>query len=271
MRRASAAYRSVLSKEPVLPEPGSPLNGLLALRETSRLIQDLKSSISAMAEDLIANRERLNNEEANLRDAQMIMVELRKRVENLRIQREQDAGKKKSSRQFAKELVQKERSRAIELDQETAKFRDALKWFIDAHLASMVAAEDLGGPVVGDQPDISDTTLEAGYTAHGKERKPKGNEETTTDKSQQRIDAFLHRRADGDEDRISTSNNKREAAAIGLYALINKLLETAPSSYIELEKESAASRYLVKAKIAQFHPRDSGKIRLINFAREITD
>jgi hypothetical protein len=42
-------------------------------------------------------------------------------------------------------------------------------------------------------------------------------------------------------------------------------------AYYDLEKESAASRFLVRAKIAQFHPKDAKKMRLIDFGRELDD
>jgi hypothetical protein len=56
-----------------------------------------------------------------------------------------------------------------------------------------------------------------------------------------------------------------------MHELIDKLLQVAStsSSYLELERDSAASRFLVKAKIAQYHPRDSRRMRLIDVAREI--
>ncbi|WEW58028.1 hypothetical protein PRK78_003495 [Emydomyces testavorans] len=270
-RRAIAAYRSLSNKEPELPASGSPLSGLLALREAIRVIQELKVSIAATAQDLVTNRERLNTEEANLHDARLITVELRKRVENLQNQQQQEAGQKKKPSQIAKELIQQERRRAAHLETGTAELKDALRSFIDERLAPMLAAEDLGGPVVGDQIDIPDSTLEAGYTAHGKVKKSRMNGQNSRDSKQSRIDDFV-RRPNSDEDPSSMTSGTRDAAATDLHDLIGRLLDDAPSSsYIELEKDSAASRFLVKAKIAQFHPRDSRKMRLINVARDISD
>ncbi|EAS35709.3 uncharacterized protein CIMG_01063 [Coccidioides immitis RS] len=271
-RRAAAAYRSLTAKQPELPAPGSPLSGLLVFRDSIRLIRELKASISAVTQDLVANRERLNTEEANLRDARMITAELRRRLEAVQTQQQQEARKKKKPSQLAKELIQKERNRETELDRRTAELKVALKSFVDEHLASMLAAEDLGGPVVGDQVDISDSTLEAGYTAHGKEKKPKTKHVDDADSRQQRIDDLVRRRASGVEGPASTVNNRRDASAAEFHALIDRLLDAAStSSYIELEKDSAVSRFLVKAKVAQFHPRDSRKLRLVDVARDISD
>lgn len=41
--------------------------------------------------------------------------------------------------------------------------------------------------------------------------------------------------------------------------------------YYPLERESAASRFLVRAKVAQFHPKDAKKLRLIDFGKELDD
>ncbi|KAI2091895.1 hypothetical protein LOZ36_000759 [Ophidiomyces ophidiicola] len=270
--RATHAYQSLLNETPQLPTPNSPLNTLLTLRQTFRLVQELKSSISAAAQDLVNNRERLKTEEANLRDARMITEELQKRLENLQRQQEQESGRQKKPQQIAKELIANEEERKAKLEQSTAELKDSLKRFIDDRLSPMLAAEDLGGPVVGDQIDISDSTLEVGYTAHGKERKPKKNAETSLDSRQQRIDTLVRSRMSGVEGHGSADSSKRQAAATKMHTLIDKLLDVAgSSSYVELQEDSAASRFLLKAKIAQFHPRDSRKIRLINVARDILD
>lgn len=57
-------------------------------------------------------------------------------------------------------------------------------------------------------------------------------------------------------------------------ALLNSLMESGGDSsaaYVELPKETAAARFLVRSKVAQFHPRDSTKLRLIDFGRELDD
>ncbi|KAM5469153.1 hypothetical protein MauCBS54593_004505 [Microsporum audouinii] len=292
-RRAIQAYKSLLSDvTPQLPAPDSPLNGLLAIREAQRLVRELKSTIPSTAEQLVRDRERLKVEEANLRDANSITTELQRRIKGIRQQRrtEDDPGSKKSkqgSDRFAKELIKEQRRKGIEIEEETAKLKDALKEFVDEYLAPMLAAEDMGGPVVGDQVEVPDSTLEAGYTARGKERKASkaGNGQSGgAKKQQQRIDELLQRgrsRAqgrDGGEDEEDNNRddtritNPREAAAEEMHSLLESLLDiAATSSYIELDQDSAASRFLVKAKIAQFHPRNSQKLRLIDVAREIAD
>ncbi|EZG04578.1 hypothetical protein H106_05484 [Trichophyton rubrum CBS 735.88] len=288
-RRAIQAYKSLLSDgEPQLPAPDSPLNGLLAIREARRLVQEFKHTIPSTAEQLVRDRERLKSEEADLQDGNAITTELQRRIQDIRQNGhgEDDTGRKKSRHDLnraAKEQIRQYRRKGIEIDEKTAELQSALKEFIEEHLAPMLAAEDIGGPVVGDQVEVADSTLEAGYTARGKERKASrvsSGQSAGNKKQQQRIDELIHRGKsrrdgedeDGNEEDDARISNPREAAAQEMQSLLESLLSMATtSSYVELDQDSAASRFVVKAKIAQFHPRDSQKLRLIDVAREIAD
>jgi hypothetical protein len=55
---------------------------------------------------------------------------------------------------------------------------------------------------------------------------------------------------------------------------LNNLVEAdgkGPGVYVDLPRESAAARFLVRSKCAQFHPKDARKLRLIDFGGEIDD
>jgi hypothetical protein len=235
------------------------LPSLLAIEETARLVQENKMSVRMTAEQLSGDRERLRFEEANLRDSQSIASGLRERIQRVR-----DANTRKEEQipsQVAREQLAEQKKRNKELDRTTAKLKVSLDKFVDETLAPMLAAEDLGGPTVGDEFEVSDATLKAGYTAHGKPKKQKESVEAE-DGSQQRIDKFMKRNAD------EGSVNKRETAAKEMHDLLDAMLE-ANSSYIDLKRDSAASRFLVRAKVAQFHPRDARRLRLIDFGRSL--
>ena len=53
-----------------------------------------------------------------------------------------------------------------------------------------------------------------------------------------------------------------------MHSLLDDLLE-AGTSYIDLPRDSAASRFLVRSKVAQFHPRDARRLRLVDFGRSL--
>lgn len=215
------------------------------------------------AEKLSADRERLRVEEANLRDSRAIASGLRDRIRRIR-----SANARKQEQtpsQIAQEVTKEQNKKNRELDRASADLKTSLDSFIDETLAPMLAAEDLGGPTVGDALEVSDAILKAGYTAHGKPKKEKQATESG-DGTQQRIDQFVRR----DQESGSHPTNRREAAATEVHDLLNALLE-AGNTYVDLERDSAASRFLVKAKVAQFHPRDARRLRLIDFGRSLGD
>lgn len=261
-RRAKKAYDSLLRAEDELPGTDSVLPSLIAIEDTSQLIKESKISISLTAEKLSADRERLRVEEANLRDSRAIASGLRDRIQ--RIRHANARRQEQTPSQVAQEVVKEQEKKNKELGRASAELKDSLDEFIDETLAPMLAAEDLGGPTVGDALDVSDATLKVGYTAHGKPRKQKQPAESD-DGRQQRIDQFVRRGQDGN----SRSTSRREAAATELHDLLNDLLE-AGNSYVELKRDSATSRFLVRAKVAQFHPRDARRLRLIDFGRTLS-
>ncbi|KAL2815787.1 hypothetical protein BDW59DRAFT_176049 [Aspergillus cavernicola] len=265
VRRAKKAYDSLLKSDTDLPKPDSPLPSLVALEETSRIITESKISVSVTAEKLATARQRMKTEDMQLRDAQSIRDGLRRRIDG--IKKDKSANREKLPSEVASELLEEQRRKKDDLVKDTDRIRDALHKFCEETLASMIAAEDLGGPAVGDVADVSDATLASGYTRHGKPKKPKATEVDDQNNDQHRIDDMLRRQTGQERNQPST---KREAAATETNELLDALLD-AGSSYIDLPHESAAARFLVRAKVAQFHPRDARRLRLIDFGRSLND
>lgn len=220
------------------------------------------------AESLSVDRQRLKTEEANLRDARLITSGLEERIERIRL--EKSKKEEKTPSQLAHELVNQQQARTNELDKAARDLKVSLDKFIDDKLAPMLAAEDLGGPTVGDVPDVSDAALEAGYTSHGRPKKQKPVTRDGPQDGQQRIDELVYRQRSQEDPNEARPKSKREEAAAEMHTLLDALLE-AGSSYIDLPRDSAASRFLVRAKIAQFHPRDARRLRLIDFGRSLGD
>ncbi|KAL3460448.1 hypothetical protein BJX64DRAFT_263108 [Aspergillus heterothallicus] len=265
IRRAKRAYDSLLKSETDLPKPESPLPSLIALEETSRIIQDSKISVSVTADKLATARQRLKLEENNLRDAQSIRDGLRNRLENIKENR--STGREKLPSEVAREILEEQQRRKNDLDKDTDRIRQSLYSFCDETVASMIAAENLGGPAAGDDADVSDATLAAGYTRHGKPRKPRSTETDDQGSNQRRIDVMLSWQTGQERNQLG---NRREAAAAEMHKLLDALLDGG-SSYTDLAQESAASRFLVRAKVAQFHPRDARRLRVVDFGRLLHD
>lgn len=127
----------------------------------------------------------------------------------------------------------------------------------------MLAAEELGGFVVGELADVDEDMLKAGFSNQGK---PKFSRKEVTAggeaKRQRRIDEIW---GGGEENQ---HESEKDAAAEEVRELLVKLLE-AKGGYVDLERDTAVARFVVRAKVAQFHPKDAKRLRLIDFAREL--
>ncbi|KAK1249097.1 hypothetical protein MKX07_002613 [Trichoderma sp. CBMAI-0711] len=277
------AFDDVTNSEPFLPFPGSVLPALLALRKTHRTIEESKAFLASQAEATEREQRRLKDDEAALKDHQLLNEALKQRIETLRA--EVNSGVTTRPEDEARKRIEELRQKRQYYNKETSKLMKALNRFIDEHLAVMLAAEALGGPVVGEMMDIDADDLAAGFNAQGKLKKPKG--EINKDKNQRRIDDIWGP-SDGDgngegsgQGRKAKQKQQRDAASAAgaemrqlTEELLNRLVEAKGSSsdaYVKLPYETAAARFLIRSHVAQFHPRDATKIRLVDFGRELDD
>lgn len=170
-------------------------------------------------------------------------------------------------------MISTAQTRRGAFDTGTQDLKQALHSFIDEHLAAMLAVEELGGPVVGDLADIDDDMLVAGFNSQGKPKMLRGDGDNAA--RQKRFDAIWGRMMDIDA--AEGTFSERDAAGMEIKDLIEELIaalvgESADGNvYVDLPRESAAARFLVRAKVVQFHPQDARKLKLIDFGREIDD
>ena len=170
-------------------------------------------------------------------------------------------------------MIQEQASRKSNYEKETKKVIRALVKFINEHLAGMLAAEELGGPVVGGLLDVTDDILATGFNLQGKAKKPKALSAVGGSQRQRRIDQIWGHQ---DDDEIEGYQSERSAAAAEMRSLIEELLNVAAeggsqNTYVLLQRDSAAARFLVRAKVARFHPKDARKLRLMNFGQDLDD
>jgi hypothetical protein len=270
------AYDSVTLSEPFLPFQNSVLPALLALRKTHATVVETRSFLGSQELSLEKGRQRLEAEEANLRDQQALRAGLQNRIQSLRdgLETRMDM----SSDQVFKERCKKLKQEKRELDKETSKLLQAVSRFIDDRLGSMLAAEDLGGPVVGDMMDLDSGSLEAGFNSQGKLKKAKDG--VHADKRQRRIDDIWGAQESGPKVTAQGQGQRDEvsAASAEMRDLMEQLLNSAMQSegdasaaYLKISRESAAVRFLVRSKVALFHPKDATRLRLVDFGRELDD
>ncbi|KAJ4003363.1 hypothetical protein NW752_011816 [Fusarium irregulare] len=268
-RIIQAALKEVTESDPFLPSPGSLLPALLALRRTHQTIQESNTYLASQRSSHEQLSRQLEADEARLKDQNLLGDALTARIDSLR--HEVDANTNVTPEEGARERLQELRAKKKNFDRDTSKLMKVLLRFIDNHLAPMLAAEELGGPVVGDLMDVDGEALAAGFNAQGKLKKPKETADKD-DKRQRRIDEIWGQAAEEGAGR----QNEVTAAAAEMKSLTEELLNTLAeaggdnsASYVQIPRESAAARFLVRSKIAQFHPRDAMRLKLIDFGRDL--
>jgi hypothetical protein len=268
------AYRSVTEAEPVLPPPGPILPALLAMRRTQQTVQETNECVEERSASLEQVQRRIEAERARLREQEALQAALKRRIQALRQGLEDQV--EKSEEQRVKERIAELKKEKKRWDTQTSSLMKELDWFIEEHLGPMLAAEELGGPVVGGLMDIDPDDLGSGFTAQGKLKTSKAKP-TDEDKRQRRLDEIW-----GLQDQQSADRRKQrnEASAAGaemrdlVEQLMNQLMEAegdTSAAYIEIPRESAAVRFLVRSKVAEFHPRDARRLRLVDFGRDFED
>jgi hypothetical protein len=272
LRTVKEAYQNLKPTAAFLPSLGSILPALLAARSLQQNVQGTKEAITSTQEQVTKAETSLRREEANLHDANLLTQAMESRILRLRAQHEDRS--QKTPAQLARELIAAKRAQKDKCDAEMQRLGEAMNDFINDYLAAMIAAEELGGPVVGDMLDVEDDTLAAGFTKKGR---AKSSKKPVSDKTRQRrIDQIWGNKTAVADDEEEEPPTEAEAADAEMRKLIENLFATlvgpgGGKAYFQLERDSATSRFLVRAKIAQFHPKDARKMRLIDFGRELDD
>ncbi len=221
---------------------------------------------------------RIEAERVSLREQQALRVPLESRIQSMRDGLEHRV--EKTEEQIARDHIAELKQKKEHWDKETSGLMKQLDWFITEHLGPLLAAEELGGPVVGGLMDVDPDDLSAGFNAHGKLKKTQNHADQ--DKRQRRLDDIWGPQDEQDQEG-QPSKRKRdrdEASAAGaemrdlIEQLMNKLMEAGgdtSAAFVELPRESAAARFLVRSKVAMFHPKDARKLRLVDFGRDLED
>jgi hypothetical protein len=245
------------------------LPALLALRFTDDLINESKSSLLATQDQIQHARAHIHREKDDLRHSRLLAEALEQRISTLRGQQVSDS--QIAPNELGQSIITQHQTQKRHYEVELRKLVKAFNKFVVDHLAVMLAAEDLGGPVVGDLLEIDEDALISGFNQQGMPRKSKALSASSIAKRKERIDE-LWGPEEEDEDEIGCKTEK-EAAGAHFRTLTEDLLnasadETESDPYITIPKETAAVRFLIRAKIAQFHPQDNKKLRLVDFANE---
>lgn len=229
-----------------------------------------KVAITETFDNVSKSRTHLRQEEADLRSARSITQALEGRIEKLRSENEEQSGK--STEELAKNMIQERQLRKRHYIMALRSLMKAFNKFVGEPLATMLAVEDLGGPVVGDLAQIDEEMLKAGFNQQGKAKKAEADNARTEAKRKLRNEEIWGSENENENDEVGVRSEK-EAALASFRSLTEDLLNATAGdensdSYINILRESAAVRFLVRAKVAQFHPNDARKLRLVDFGHE---
>lgn len=248
---------------PLLPSADSPVPALLTLRDTLRTVDLLKKSIRDSRESISEAQARLDQENQDLQLAQQMTGALRDHVEKLEADKLDLMQREPGS--IATHLWQVQQRKQSQYTIGFKRLVQAFNRFINEHLAVMIAAEDLGGPIAGDDMNLDGDILRGGFTKQGKAKKMRKAHVKDED-------------SDEDDDPRDFSDRRNETEVVGadFRKLTENLMNAAADEessdpYITVPKETAAVRFLVRAKIAQFHPKDAKKVRLVDFGATLDD
>ncbi|KAF8247640.1 hypothetical protein K440DRAFT_297018 [Wilcoxina mikolae CBS 423.85] len=232
-----------------IPPASSPLNLLLAYRSVLHTITSNTASLPIVQQQLEDAARSLSAAKTLLAEQQTLHASLEVRLQEL-----EDPPLTSRAKNATSEL----KARNEELLELTRNTMRSLHKFIGAHLVALLEIEELGGPVVGlgnEEVDAKKVlarrgrgqmTLEEAFRA----TRRKGRERGGGDE-------------DGDEEDEEDNGGMKDEITGLLEDLMHMSLE--PEPYVTLDRESAVARFLVRAKVAEFHHRDARKIKLVDF------
>jgi hypothetical protein len=167
------------------------------------------------------------------------------------------------------ESVVEMKNRTKRVKKQTKLTLIALRKFFEGYLHTALEMEELGGPAVGlGQKEVDGKRLL---------RKSKGQmtieEAFKAGRKREREREKRGRRAEEEEEDEEGEEDEDEGVVGELEALLEELMTNSLKAdpYVTIKRESAVTRFLVRAKVAEFHPRDSTRLKLLNFAGTFED
>ena len=228
-----------------------------------RLVDETKTSIRGYTEQIVDAQSHLRQDNTDLKDTARMNNALQRRVEKLHLEKADMV--RSGPEDTSTKILQVQQQRQEHYAQELQGLVGSFSKFVNEYLAILIAAEQLGGPVVGDDLSIDEETLRSGFNKLGKVKKTRAAKRNVDDREGVMNEGDIPQPSPGTEGK---------AAGAGFRKLTEELLnaladEENRDSYIAIGKESAAVRFLVRANVAQFDPVDARRLRLMDFGSEV--
>lgn len=164
--------------------------------------------------------------------------------------------------------MEKLRVKAQKYDEDTRSLTEALNAFLQSNLGKMLMLEEEGGSIVGSVCTSATKDAEATNAAQKRAR--------VGEKDQRRIDEIWgneQRQADDIEKEEERGKEQMVIEEFRMFVsrLMNCLVESGggEGAWVEVSRESAATRFLVRSRVALIHPRrDKIMLRLVDFGKD---
>lgn len=244
-RAQVVANRETFATTGYLPSASSPLNLLLGYRAVQRSIGCNAARIPRARAELADARRELAHAETTLAELRALGDALEGRVQEL----ERGGGGPHA------DGVAELRAKLRDTRRKSARTMKALQAFFGTALKARLEIEELGGPIA----ECADVDVDA-KKAVG--RAGAGGQITLEQAFRARKKRRARHAKNAEEEESEEEDVDDEMRGL-LELLMNKSLEA--DAYVELEMESAVARFLVRAKVAELHPRDARRIRLVGF------
>lgn len=227
---------------------------LLAIEYLNESITDSKTALETAADRLASIDSHARTTTSNLSDARLLLEAVKAR--SIRLEKAKRERTLESPNSRAREVLAFKQGQQSHVQSSIQALTRSLEQFSRDNISPMLAAEELGGPAVGELSYANDDALTGDFSVLAKSKKAK---------RQKRIDEIWGESATNDE-----SRSKREIILQEWTELVTELYEAWRGNretglYVRLNRDSAASRFLVRARVAQYHPKDARKLRLVDF------
>ena len=273
LRVAKAAYDELTISGSRLPSRHTPIPAILALRNICLLISESKDLITTTRERLLEARDRLFNESKNLQDSRLITEALEKRIANFHLRVAERS--RRPPHETARAMMDERREETSTYQKNTKILVRSLVRFINMHVGPMLAAEKHMPLMVRNQLSVTEAVLTTGFDQRSKVSSLESQPILVENEEHGSTDEDVKRQAGGESDG-STHRIKRleiESASAEVRMLIEDLLNTVvedgSEAYVTVQRNMAAAQFLIRAKAAQFHPRNARKVRLVDFEQAL--
>ena len=271
--------------------PDSLFPGLLALRTVAQTVSNTRTAVQRTRKEIIYVQNELSRERVLLQDAREFGTNLKAQIGQIsdlfgsRSSTESGLNKHEEEedrvRTYLFAALEAQEQRVGTIRQGTEHLKRAISLFSRERLAPILLEEELRRPDGGREPSVGSLNEANDYNDTGCEekegliplrlsRKRKIQEKTLRQKDFSYSWNHVQYKEDSSLPNASLDPSiAQERVLQEIEQLIKDLVGALRSgdtgTYITLKRVSSQARYLVSAKIAEIHPKDATRLRLVDF------